>query len=163
MSRLKRIMSVGVGAAALLCALNSSTVFAETQQEHVHEMSHSVMPFSMAKTIHVFNMTEMGGIEQVLVRDDKDTDQVALIRQHLKHEAMRFQHGNYGDPAKLHGKNMLGIHELEANASEVHIRYSDIKNGGQITFETKSLKMLTAIHRWFGAQLSEHGADAKAE
>jgi len=25
------------------------------------------------------------------------------------------------------------------------------------------LSILTAIHRWFGAQLSEHGADAKAE
>jgi hypothetical protein len=23
--------------------------------------------------------------------------------------------------------------------------------------------LLTALHRWFGAQLSEHGADAKAE
>jgi len=25
------------------------------------------------------------------------------------------------------------------------------------------LHLLTAIHRWFGAQLSEHGADAKAK
>ena len=32
-----------------------------------------------------------------------------------------------------------------------------------ITFETKELGIITAIHRWFGAQLSEHGADARAE
>jgi hypothetical protein len=25
------------------------------------------------------------------------------------------------------------------------------------------LRLLTALHRWFGAQLSEHGADARAE
>jgi len=28
------------------------TVNAETQQEHVHNMSHSVMPFDLEKTVH---------------------------------------------------------------------------------------------------------------
>lgn len=30
-------------------------------------------------------------------------------------------------------------------------------------FETRDLRLLTAIHRWFGAQLSEHGSDVRAE
>lgn len=30
-------------------------------------------------------------------------------------------------------------------------------------FSTQDRHLLTAIHRWFGAQLSEHGADARAE
>ena len=143
--------------------LNSSIAFSQTKQEHVHSMSHSVMPFDMSKTIHVFKMTQSGGIEQILVRDAQYADQIELIRRHLQHEAKRFQRGDYSDPAKLHGANMPGLSELEANASQIQISYAELPKGAQITFETKSLRLLTEIHRWFGAQLSEHGADAKAE
>lgn len=138
-------------------------VYAQTPQERVHRMSHGVMPFDMAKTMHIFRMTESGGIERILVRDPRDTDQIALIRTHLQHEAGKFRRGDYSDPARLHGAGMPGLGELEANASHIRITYSEVPAGAQITFETKELRLLTAIHRWFGAQLSEHGADARAE
>ncbi|TBW54352.1 hypothetical protein EZI54_14580 [Marinobacter halodurans] len=126
-------------------------------------MSHGVMPFDVSKTIHIFRMTESGGVERILVRDRRDADQVALIRHHLEHEAGRFQRGDYSDPAKLHGSDMPGLKELEASASQIGVSYSELPEGAQITFKTNSLRLLTAIHRWFGAQLSEHGADARAE
>ena len=126
-------------------------------------MSHEVMPFDMSKTVHIFKMTESGGVERVVVRDSADADQVALIRRHLAHEAGKFQHGDYSDPAKLHGSDMPGLEELEGGASEIKVSYAEVPEGAQITFETESLRLLTAIHRWFGAQLSEHGADAKPE
>lgn len=150
-------------AIAVLLLLNCSIAFAQTTQERVHTMSHNVMPFDMSKTIHIFKMTESGGIERILVRDPRDVDQVALIRHHLKREAEKFQRGDYSDPAKLHGSDMPGLKELEANASQIKVSYSELPKGAQITFKTKSLRLLTAIHRWFGAQLSEHGADARAE
>jgi hypothetical protein len=108
-------------------------------------------------------MTEFGGVMRVLARDPDDADQVALIRQHLKHEAERFQQGNYADPAKLHGADMPGLAELQANPSAVTVAYKMLPAGAQLRFNTQDLRMLTAIHRWFGAQLSEHGADARAE
>jgi len=43
-------------------------VIAETQQQHVHDMSHGVMPFDVAKTVHIFKMTETGGVERVVVK-----------------------------------------------------------------------------------------------
>jgi hypothetical protein len=148
--------------AVILFSAHSKTL-AETQQERVHRMSHHVMPFDMSKTIHVFRMTEFGGIQQVLVRDPSDKEQIVLIRQHLRHEAKKFGLGDYSDPAKLHGTDMPGLEELSANPSKVEVYYSELPVGAQLTFETKDLSMLTAIHRWFGAQLSEHGANAKAE
>ena len=126
-------------------------------------MSHHVMPFEMAKTIHIFKMTEFGGVMRVLARDPDDADQVTLIRQHLKHENQRFKKGDYADPAKLHGADMPGLAELQANPSAIEVSYNALPDGGQISFKTNDLRMLTAIHRWFGAQLSEHGADARAE
>ncbi len=74
-----------------------------------------------------------------------------------------FDRGNYSDPTKLHGDDMPGIAELRANPDAVKVSYAELPTGAQLTFETKDLSMLTAIHRWFGAQLSEHGADARAE
>ena len=143
--------------------LGVTAALAASSQERIHEMSHHVMPFDMAKTIHIFRMTETGGVEKVLVRDAGDTDQIALIRQHLKHEAVMFQHGNYSDPAKLHGADMPGLEELQADPGRIKVTYAELPEGAQITFETGDLGLLTAIHRWFGAQLSEHGADARAE
>jgi hypothetical protein len=40
------------------------------------------------------------------------------------------------------------------------MEYTALPNGGQITFTTDDLHLITATHRWFGAQLSDHGADA---
>lgn len=139
------------------------SVNAETQQEHVHHMSHSVMPFDLAKTVHFFKMTESGGIQKVIVKDTGDTDQIALIQHHLRIESEQFQHGDYSDPATLHGPDMPGLKELQIGAPHIKVSYATLPDGAEITFETTDLHLLTALHRWFGAQLSEHGADAKAE
>lgn len=138
-------------------------VFAETPQERVHQRSHHVMPFEMSKTVHVFKMAEAGGIQRILARDPSDGEQITLIRQHLKHEADRFRNGDYSAPAKLHGADMPGLAELQASSSLVEVSYSELPAGAQLSFKTDDLRLLTAIHRWFGAQLSEHGADARAE
>jgi hypothetical protein len=61
----------------------------------IHEMGSQVMPFDLTKTKHVFEMTETGGIQKVIVRDEKDVDQLAPIRQHLMHESMRFSEGDF--------------------------------------------------------------------
>jgi hypothetical protein len=147
----------------VLMQLNCGSVIAQTPLEHVHGTAHSIMPFDMAKTMHIFKMTETGGIQRVIWKDRRYADQVRLIQQHLREEAQRFQHGDYSDPAKLHGVTMPGLNELQLGARRVKVSYSDLPDGAEITFGTKDPHLLTAIHRWFGAQLSEHGADAKAE
>lgn len=147
----------------VLALFNCVTVPAETRQEHVHQKSHDVMPFAMAQTTHIFKMTESGGIQRVIAKDPSATDQIALIQQHLKHEAARFQQGNYSDPAALHGADMPGLKDLQAGASKIKVSYASLSAGGEITFKTSDLHLLTALHRWFGAQLSEHGADARSE
>ena len=149
--------------AAVTLLLQFTGVFAETQQEQVHRMSHHVMPFDMAKTVHVFKMTASGGEQRVLIRNPVDGDQIALIRRHLKHEMQNFRRGDYSDPVSLHGANMPGLAEMQTYSSRIEVSYADIPDGAQLTFKTTDLQALTAIHRWFGAQLSEHGADARAE
>jgi hypothetical protein len=108
-------------------------------------------------------MTETGGVQRVILKDRSLADQVVLIQHHLREEAARFEHGDYSEPAKLHGVSMPGLNELQLGAQRVTVSYSDLPDGAEITFKTTDPHLLTAMHRWFGAQLSEHGADAKAE
>jgi len=150
-------------AIALCMVLGCTVALAQSTQEHVHSMGHKVMPFDLTKTIHIFQMTDSGGVERVIVKDASAKDQAAMIQQHLKQEAEAFQRGDYSDPASLHGENMPGLKDLHAGASHIKVSYSALPTGAEITFKTTDLKLLTAVHRWFGAQLSEHGADAKAE
>jgi hypothetical protein len=149
--------------AAVLVLLNGGLADAQTRQDHVHQMSPGVMPFDVAKTLHIFKMTETGGVERVVAKNPAAADQIALIRQHLQHEMMKFQRGDYSDPAMLHGAAMPGLRELQKGASRIKVSYASLPSGAEITFQTADLHLLTALHRWFGAQLSEHGADARAE
>jgi hypothetical protein len=105
-------------------------------------------------------MTESGGVQQVMAKDPGDKAQIALIQQHLQHEVMRFSAGDFSDPTLLHGSDMPGVEELAGSATQLKIEYTALPNGAQITFTTQNLHLITAIHRWFGAQLSDHGSDA---
>jgi hypothetical protein len=160
------LAAVGIALAAVLVTVSllfwaGWLIVPQTdRQDMVHDMGAHAMPFDLDGTIHVFEMTESGGVQQVMVDDPGDAEQIALIRQHLQHEAARFSSGDFSDPTLLHGGAMPGIQELAAGVEEVAIEYSELSNGAQITFTTQELSLITAIHRWFGAQLSDHGSDA---
>lgn len=145
-------------------ALSAATpVGAQTAQEHVHAHGAHVMGFDVARTIHLFKMTEDGGVQQVVVRGDAaHADLVARIQHHLSMEAAAFQSGDFSDPARLHGQAMPGLRELQADASKIQVTYKPLPNGAEIRFRTGDIHLITAVHQWFGAQLSEHGADAQA-
>lgn len=163
MNKLLRMHFYLVPLIVFIVMVNSTPVHSVTRQEHVHKMAPSVMPFDVSKTLHIFKMTESGGVQRVIARDPGATDQIVLIQQHLRHEARKFQQGNYSDPEKLHGAEMPGLKDLEAGAARIKVSYGALPSGAEIKFETTDLHLITAIHRWFGAQLSEHGADARPE
>jgi hypothetical protein len=148
-------IAVVMGAAGL-----PSAAHADDRQATIHDMGAQVMPFDLKKTLHIFQMTESGGIQEVVIRDPAYADQVPMIRMHLQHEAMSFQSGDYSDPTSLHGADMPGVQDLSASAARIRIAYQPLPDGAQITFSTDDLHLITALHRWFGAQLSDHGADA---
>lgn len=141
-------------------ALSASKGAEANQQTMVHQMGAGVMPFDLDRTTHIFTMTETGGLQQVVVKSGTDAAQVQLIQQHLQHEAQRFASGDFSDPTALHGTAMPGVSLLSARATALTIRYMPLPNGGQIAFDTDDIRLMTAVHQWFGAQLSDHGRDA---
>lgn len=126
----------------------------------IHDAGSHVMPFSLEETLHVFEMTVDGGVQDVVVREAGNVEQMELIRQHLRDEAERFARGDFSDPASLHGADMPGLAELAEGAGRLEVAYIDLPDGGRITYSSSDPILVTAIHRWFGAQLSDHAGDA---
>jgi hypothetical protein len=122
----------------LALLLSCTPTLSQTKQEHVHHEGHNVMPFDLAKTTHIFRMTDSGGVERVIVKDATEKDQVLLIQQHLRHEAEAFQRGDYSDPASLHGANMPGLKDLQAGAARIKVSYSALPTAQKLPLKRRT-------------------------
>ena len=156
-------------ALAASCSLFAVSVSAappatdQSRQAEVSERGAEVMPFELKATTHIFTKTDDGGVQQVVAKNPQDTEQIRLIRAHLQQIADQFKKGNFSAPAQIHGEAMPGLSELShAKPGEIAIRYQDLTNGGQLRYSTSNASLVAALHRWFDAQLSDHGADAMA-
>jgi hypothetical protein len=146
-------------AAILTAASTPATAAATGRQTQVEHKSEQVMPFSMQTSKHVFVPTPSGGVQTVLVHDG-NAEQVRLVRAHLRKEAAAFARGDFADPASIHGGAMPGLAAMHAGSARIRVRYTEVPNGARITYATGDPALVAAIHAWFKAQVSDHGAHA---
>lgn len=132
-----------------------------SRAQQVVERGASVMPFDLDATTHVFDPTPAGGVQTVVADDPTDTDEVELVREHLREEERRFRIGDFGDPVTIHGDEMPGVDVLEARFDELDTAYRDLPDGGEITYLSSDPEVVLALHEWFEAQLDDHGDHAE--
>ena len=159
----KQTHTVITGGALLISSVAVVVLFAtailpaQTRQGEVAARGAKVMPFDLEQTTHVFQKLDDGGLQKVVAKDPSNKKQIALIQSHLKEESEKFRKGDFSDPAKIHGEDMPGLAPLKAGAAKIDVRLPD---GGQIRYQAKDPKLVTALHQWFSAQLSDHGHHA---
>ena len=151
------IAAAGVAAAAAAFAVLGGEGNG-ARQAAVARKGATVMPFDLARTTHFFDDRKTGGIETVTANDSSDTAQVGLIRAHLSAEAKRFAHGDFSDPANIHGQDMPGLAQLANAGEKLHVTYKELPAGARITYASGDKAIVGAIHQWFAAQRSDHGA-----
>lgn len=137
----------------------------QTDNRHsvVSDRGKAVMPFDLASTTHVFTKTSRGGVQKIVAKQSNDVVQVELARQHMQEIRTKFIKGDFSGPTYIHGKDMPGLAELKAAPTgAIQIEYKNIKGGGQLTYKIKQKSLVTALHAWFDAQVSDHGTDAIA-
>jgi hypothetical protein len=130
------------------------------RQRDVTMRGTAVMPFDQEQTMHIFQSLADGGLQRVTVKDPTNQEQIALIRSHLKEEANRFQRGDFADPAKIHGVDMPGLAELSRGAARIDVAYAERPDGAEIRYTANDPALVDALHRWFQAQLHDHGRHA---
>jgi hypothetical protein len=159
----EKLAAVGaliVSSAAALILFATAILPAQTRQKEIAVKGAKVMPFDLEQTTHVFQKLDDGGLQKVVVKDPSNKRQIALIQAHLKEESEKFRKGDFSDPAKIHGEDMPGLAQLKAGAAKIDVRYTALSDGAQIRYTAKDPKLVTALHQWFSAQLSDHGAHA---
>lgn len=130
-----------------------------SRQAEVSARGANVMPFEWKA---LFSKKQDGGVQQVVAKNPKDQTQIRLIREHLKQIATQFTKGDFSAPTHIHGSSMPGLNELKkAKPGEIRFSYQNLSDGGQIEYSTANAQLIAALHQWFDAQVSDHGADAK--
>jgi hypothetical protein len=131
------------------------------RMDEVRQRGMHVMPFNLEQTQHIFNKTETGGVQQVIVKDAGNSKQMELIRLHLTKIAGEFSRRDFSDPEKIHGKEMPGLAVLRtAKPGQLHVQYRELPEGAEIIYSSEDKALVTAIHAWFDAQLADHGHNA---
>ena len=154
--RLVAIASVSVGA---LCT--PATAAEPSRQAAIRALSSDVMPFDMARTTHVFTKSPSGGVQRVVTKNPGDATQAGLIRAHLRSIAAQFERRDFAGPTHVHGVEMPGLAALRAaSPDDLRIRYRDVPTGAEIEYFSAKPALVGALHDWFDAQLTDHGADA---
>ena len=148
----------------LIFLLSTPTISADITQERMEEVVQrgtQVMPFNLDKTMHIFSKTELGGIQQVIAKDESDGRQIDLVRKHLTEISQQFTQRNFSGPEHIHGKDMPGLMALRnAEPDAISIIYSELDNGAQIEYFSTKTNLVNAIHQWFDAQLKDHARHA---
>lgn len=150
---------------ALLAAVPAMARQAATpeRQAAVAGRGAQVMPFDLAATQHIFTRTTDGGVQRVVARDPTDTRQVELVRSHLRDIAGKFAHGDFSEPAHIHGDAMPGLSRLQAaQPGRIRVSYKEVDGGADIAYASADPALVTALHEWFDAQVADHGKDAMA-
>ncbi len=145
---------------AVLMACSGQPDASTGRQAEVAARGRLVMPFDLDKTHHAFAKDSSGGVQTVTANAPGDTLNVRLIREHLRDEAERFRRGDFGDPQAIHGEEMPGVAELGGAAGRIDVDFAELPDGGRIRYATADPVLVAAVHRWFDAQVSDHGRHA---
>lgn len=156
-----RNLGLGVAIAAAFIWLPSARAADEARQTEVAKRGAQVMPFALKATTHIFTKADFGGTQRLVVKNAADLAQIKLIREHLRDMQARFERADFSGPSYIHGADMPGLAALKAaKLGAISYLCHDVDGGAELEFRTSDPTLVAAIHTWFDAQVSDHGADA---
>jgi hypothetical protein len=112
-------------------------------------------PFTAQNSTQAFQMSQSGGIQQVVAKDPNDKALIAAIRAYLEAQAARFGGGDYSGTVKIEGQDVPAARYFKsASPGQMAIIYRNVGSGAAIDYVGKDAATVTAIHAWFDALLS---------
>ncbi|WNB78065.1 aspartate carbamoyltransferase [Methylomonas koyamae] len=134
----------------LFCAAFAATAAGETKPA-----------YSPDNTVQTFSKTVHGGVQHVVVKAGADAKLTDAIQAHLRQLAGAFASGDFSATERIHGAAMPGLATLKsAKPDEIRYQYRALPNGAQIHYSSEYPQLVQALHEWFDAQTSAHGAAA---
>ena len=114
------------------------------------------MGFPHDKTTHHFRLLPDGGAIEVTVNDAKDTDDLQMIRMHLKHITAMFSNGDFSVPMFVHSEVPPGATEMKDRRADITYTFEELPLGGRIRITTTNRDALNAVHDFLNFQITDH-------
>jgi len=135
----------------------------EQHQADIEKHGDEAMGFSHAATTHHFLLFPDGGAIEVVVNDNKDTQNVQAIRSHLSHIVMMFSNGDFSIPMFVHSRTPPGVTEMKEKRSAIVYSFEELPDGGKVRIKTLDHDALNAIHDFLNFQIEDHHTGDKTD
>jgi hypothetical protein len=106
---------------------------------------------------HHFLLSESGGTIRLEVKDARQVDDRARVREHLRAIARAFAAGDFSMPARIHDRVPPGAEAMKARTDVIRYTYSDTPRGGEVAIATSDKAALGAVHEFLRFQVDDHG------
>jgi hypothetical protein len=127
--------------------------------QHMHDMNErgkSAMGFSQSKTTHHFLISKTGGAIQVEANTLGDTATRDLVRQHLRHIALKFADGDFDIPFAVHNQQPAGVNGMRRLKNQITYSFEETKLGGRVRIRSSNAEAIAAVHDFLRFQIDEH-------
>lgn len=135
-------------------------------EEHMKGMSHHEadvekhgdvgMGFPHDKTTHHFRLYPDGGAIEVVVNDNKDSENIQAIRMHLTHISTMFSNGDFSIPMFVHDQVPPGADVMKEKRADIRYNFEQVPEGGRVRIRAKNPEALKAIHDFLRFQIKDH-------
>jgi hypothetical protein len=84
------------------------------------------------KTAHHFRLFSDGGGIEVTVNDNKDSQNLQVIRSHLTHIVTMFSNGEFSIPMFVHDQVPPGVPAMKEKRGEISYSFEELPAGGRV-------------------------------
>jgi hypothetical protein len=125
-------------------------------QADVEKHGDEAMGFPHDKTTHHFRLYSDGGAIEVIVNDNKDSQNLRAIRSHLTHTVTMFSNGEFSIPMFVHDQVPPGVPVMKEKHTEISYSFEELPAGGRVRIKTENRDVLDAIHEFLRFQIADH-------
>lgn len=156
---MRQVLSVFVAVMLMLTAVALRQQTSKQDDAHHHEMEQrgdQGMGFAQDETTHHFLLRKDGGVIQVTAKSADDTASIDHIRMHLNHIRESFKAGDFEIPGFVHDQTPAGVPTMTRLKKEIHYKYEQIDQGGQLVISSKNSEAIAAVQDFLRFQITEH-------
>jgi len=138
------------------CPMHAEHMKAAHHAQGVDKRGDEAMGFSHETNTHHFLLFKDGGAIRILPNDPNDTDDLKMVRDHLKMITGMFSKGDFHLPMFIHDTTVPGTQMMKKLRTAITYRYEELPNGAQVRMATTDPKALEAIYNFLRFQIKDH-------
>ena len=114
------------------------------------------MGFNQSKIAHQFIATSNGGKIMVTALNNRDSQTIKEIKNHIMDIQKEFAEGNFTKPFFIHAQEVPGTEIMTEKKHLIRYDILEMNNGSTLLLTTNDKELIDAINQFMEFQASEH-------